>query len=289
MTRTILAMAALSVIALASVQTGAQSPGATSSGPTYSRDVAPILYKNCTNCHRPGRNRADVAAHIQGRPAVGEVDRRAGERRHDATLARRSRDRRVPQRSPSDAAPRRKPSSSGSAAGAPEGDPSDLPAPPQYAEGWTIGQPDAVLSMQEDYPIPASGTIAYQYFEVPTNFTEDKWIQAFEVRPGNRAVVHHVIVYTRPPAPAAPAAPPEPAGQPARRPAPLFTFADGHGYPGRPDRWPDVAPRSTEAARTERSAGAQDARPVDRRVRARQPRAACTGRTRPRASWPARR
>ena len=107
---------------------------------------------------------------------------------------------------------------SGSAAGAPEGDPGDLPAPPQYAEGWTIGQPDAVLPMQEDYPIPASGTIAYQYFEVPTNFTEDKWIQAFEVRPGNRAVVHHVIVYTRPPgagraaAPAAPATAGPPAG-----------------------------------------------------------------------------
>ena len=53
--------------------------------------------------------------------------------------------------------------------------------------------------MNEDYPIPATGTIAYQYFEVPTNFAEDRWVQAFEVRPGNRAVVHHVSVYVRPP------------------------------------------------------------------------------------------
>src|SRR5204862_4930915 len=114
--------------------------------------------------------------------------------------------------------------------GAPEGDPKDAPAPPRYAEGWTIGQPDAVLKMGEDYPIPASGTVAYQYFEVPTNFADDRWVQAFEVRPGNRTAVHHVIVYTRAPAPAAPpvAAP----GQPARpRPVPVFSMADGMEIP----------------------------------------------------------
>jgi hypothetical protein len=111
------------------------------------------------------------------------------------------------------------------AAGAPEGDPRDLPAQPKYAEGWTIGQPDVVLTMQEDYPIPASGTVAYQYFEVPTNFTEDRWVQAFELRPGNRAVVHHVIVYARPPAPSAPPAAPPPQAGP--RPLPVFEFAKG--------------------------------------------------------------
>jgi len=60
-----------------------------------------------------------------------------------------------------------------------------------------MGTPDAVLSMEEDYPIPATGTLEYKFFDVPTNFTEDKWVQAIEVRPGNRAVVHHVIVYMR--------------------------------------------------------------------------------------------
>ena len=89
--------------------------------------------------------------------------------------------------------------------------------------------------MQEDYPLPASGTIAYQYFEVPTNLTEDRWVQAFEVRPGNRATVHHVIVYTRPPA-----APASGRSQRARRrsrprPQPAITFADGHGHSGRTD------------------------------------------------------
>jgi hypothetical protein len=117
--------------------------------------------------------------------------------------------------------------------GAPEGDPRDLPPAPKYAEGWMIGEPSAVLAMQEDYPIPASGTIAYQYFEVPTNFSEDKWIQGFEVRPGNRAVVHHVIVYARPPEPAAQASsassPLKPAGT-AKRP-PVIEFAANMDIP----------------------------------------------------------
>ena len=76
-----------------------------------------------------------------------------------------------------------------------EGNRADLPKPPAFAEGWQIGQPDTIWSMLEDYPIPASGTIEYKNFEVPTNLTEDRWVQAIEVRPGNRSVVHHVIVY----------------------------------------------------------------------------------------------
>src|SRR5262249_39582955 len=86
-------------------------------------------------------------------------------------------------------------------AGAPEGNPTDLPAAPTYADGWMMGTPDVVLGMGESYPGPAEGTVEYKYFEVPTNFTEDKFIEAMEVRPGNRAVVHHVIVYARPPQP----------------------------------------------------------------------------------------
>src|SRR5581483_8723447 len=114
--------------------------------------------------------------------------------------------------------------------GAPEGNPKDLPAAPSYSSEWMIGQPDAVFSMQEDYPIPASGTVAYQYFTIPTNTTEDKWITAMEVRAGNPKVLHHVIVYAATPAPATP--PQAPAGtgaagqSAAQRPQPLFVFAD---------------------------------------------------------------
>src|SRR6185295_3000096 len=114
-------------------------------------------------------------------------------------------------------------------AGAPEGTATDLPAAPSYASEWLIGQPDAIFSMQEDYPVPADGTVAYQYFTIPTNTTEDKWIQAMEVRAGDPKVLHHVIVYAAPPAPPAAATPPAGAAAqpPAQRPAPLFTFADG--------------------------------------------------------------
>ena len=74
------------------------------------------------------------------------------------------------------------------------------PARPTFAEGWSIGKPDAIFEMAEDYAVPAKGTVQYEYFTIPTNFTEAKWLQAIEVRPGNRALVHHVLVYYQAPA-----------------------------------------------------------------------------------------
>ena len=79
-------------------------------------------------------------------------------------------------------------------AGAPEGKPSDAPRAKVFAEGWQIPQPDVVFEMPEPFEIPATGAIDYQYIRVPTHFTEDKWVQMAEVRPSNRAVVHHAIV-----------------------------------------------------------------------------------------------
>src|SRR5262249_21770328 len=110
-------------------------------------------------------------------------------------------------------------------AGAPEGNPADLPPQPQYADGWMIGQPDAVGAMNEEYPVPASGTVEYKYFEIPTNFTEDKWIQGIEMVPGNRSVVHHVIVFARAPAPA----------KPIVKQPPVFKFAPGMDQPENPE------------------------------------------------------
>ena len=101
--------------------------------------------------------------------------------------------------------------------GAPKGDPKDLPPAPTYVDGWTLGEPDAVIQMPVDYKVPADGFVEYEYFEIPTNFTEDKWVQSIEVRPGARAVVHHVIVTARLP-------------QPERRPG-GFTFARGMDIP----------------------------------------------------------
>jgi peroxiredoxin len=86
-------------------------------------------------------------------------------------------------------------------AGAPEGDANQLP-PPVVDEvaGWQLPrEPDVVVSMDEPFDVPAEGEVRYIYQQVDPGFTEDKWVQAVEVVPGNRAVVHHVLVLVRPP------------------------------------------------------------------------------------------
>src|SRR5262249_4995541 len=229
MTRTTVAAAALcAVAALASAHLGAQSPAAKSAAPTFSKDVAPILYKNCTNCHRPGEIAPmSLLSYKDARPWAKSIatnvskgtmppwhaDPAHGEFLNDRRLSDADRDTIV----------------SWVNAGAPEGNAKDLPPQPSYASQWLIGQPEAIFSIQEAYPVPADGTVAYQYFSIPTNTTEDRWIQAMEVRAGDPKVVHHVIVYAAPPAPPAGSTPPAgAAGQPpAQRPAPLFTFAEG--------------------------------------------------------------
>jgi len=65
--------------------------------------------------------------------------------------------------------------------------------------GWGIHQPDAVFQMPHEFAVPASGTIDYQYIVIPSGFTEDKWVQEIEARPGNRKLVHHIIAFVRPP------------------------------------------------------------------------------------------
>ncbi len=84
-------------------------------------------------------------------------------------------------------------------AGAPAGDPKDAPPPPQWAQGWNIPAPGAVISMPKAVDIPANGDVQYTYEIVPTNFPEDRWVQMSEVRPSSRAHVHHAVVYIRPP------------------------------------------------------------------------------------------
>ncbi len=80
--------------------------------------------------------------------------------------------------------------------GAVEGNLADAPKPRTFVEGWRIPKPDVVFEMPAEYAVPATGAVDYQYFPVATHFTEDKWVEAVEVRPGDRAVVHHAIVVT---------------------------------------------------------------------------------------------
>jgi hypothetical protein len=83
-------------------------------------------------------------------------------------------------------------------AGAPEGNPKEAPAPAKWVDGWNISKPDVVFERPNAYSVPAAGTIEYQYVVIPTGFTEDRWVQKAEVRPGNRTVVHHANAYLRP-------------------------------------------------------------------------------------------
>src|SRR5262249_11853322 len=86
--------------------------------------------------------------------------------------------------------------------GCAKGDPKDLPAPREFAEGWRIGKPDVVFTMPEEFAVPASVTgngIPYKYFTVDPGFTEDRWVERAEARPGAPEVVHHIIVFVSAP------------------------------------------------------------------------------------------
>jgi hypothetical protein len=83
--------------------------------------------------------------------------------------------------------------------GTPRGDAAKEPAAKAWPEGWSIGTPDAVIEMPEEYVVQPEGDVAYQRFVVKTGFEEDVWVRAIEPQPGNRAVVHHIIVYMKTP------------------------------------------------------------------------------------------
>jgi hypothetical protein len=81
------------------------------------------------------------------------------------------------------------------AAGAPEGDPKDLPPPPKFPEGWAHGEPDLVLKMAEPYVVPAEGRDVYRAFVIPMGLAEDRYVRAVQYRPSNRRVVHHALMF----------------------------------------------------------------------------------------------
>ena len=189
------AVLTIALLVLTVIPAAQTSPAAT---PTFSKDIAPIIFEHCLRCHRPGdiapmslltyENARPWAKSIREKVAAGymppwhatqphgtfENDRRLSDKDKDTIIRWAD-------------------------GGAPKGDQKDLPPAPKFADGWEIGTPDTVISMPREYEVKDSGTIAYQFFEAPTNFTEDKWIQAIEVRPGARSVVHHVLVFCREP------------------------------------------------------------------------------------------
>ena len=165
--------------------------------PTFTRDVAPILYKNCVECHRPTMFAPmSLVTYQDARPYAKVMKQRVVARQMppwnaDPAIGHFKNDPRLTDQEVDTIA-------RWADGGAPKGDDSDMPKMPSFAEGWTIGKPDAVFAMAEPFHIPANGAVEYQYIRIPVNLPEDHWIQAIEIKPGARAQVHHVIAYTQP-------------------------------------------------------------------------------------------
>lgn len=165
---------------------------------TFTENVAPILYRHCVICHHPG----DIApmsllTYKDVRPwaaAIREavVSRKMPPWSADPTIGHWSNDPRL-----SDA--EIKTIKAWVEGPKLEGDPQKLPPAPQFPEGWKIGEPDAVIAIPQQTLTP-TGPDEYVYLDVPTNFTEDRWIVAAELRPGNRKIVHHAHVFVKNPA-----------------------------------------------------------------------------------------
>ena len=168
--------------------------GARGAVPTFTKDIAPIFYKNCTGCHRPGEIAPMSLLTYDKRAAVREGDPQQGRRRHHASVACRQGPRQVRQR----ARPERPGEGRHPALGEQRRAPGRSEGPASGAEVRRRAGRSASRTRssrcRSDYKVPADGFVEYEYFEIPTNFTEDKWVQSVEVRPGARDVVHHVIV-----------------------------------------------------------------------------------------------
>lgn len=166
--------------------------------PTFHKDVEPLLQNSCQECHRPGEIAPmPLLTYDQVRPWAKSIksavltqkmppwpaDPHYGKFANDRSLTKQQIDT----------------ITAWIDAGAPEGNKADAPKPRTWVEGWNIQKPDVVLQMPQAFEVPASGEVEYQYIVVPTGFTEDKWVQAVEIRPSNRTVVHHAVMFIREP------------------------------------------------------------------------------------------
>jgi hypothetical protein len=194
------------------------SAGASASNPaplTFNKDVAPIFYKNCIGCHRPGEIAPmSLITFKEVRPWAKAIREKVATREMppwhaDQNYGKWANDRRLTQKEIDTVV-------AWIDGGAAEGKARDLPPAPKLASGWQIGEPDMVFQMPIEYTVPAEGSVAYQHFAVPTNFKEDRYIQALEARAGNLSVVHHIVMYVR-----------EPGEQGRRGRGQQFNIADG--------------------------------------------------------------
>jgi mono/diheme cytochrome c family protein len=163
---------------------------------TFNKDVAPIFYKRCVECHRAGEIAPmSLVSYKDARPWARSIKENVIGRvmppwHADPHYGEFSNDRRLTEQEVATIA-------AWVDQGAKEGEATDLPPAPKFLEGWNIGKPDQIFYIPEEFAVPADGVVDYKYFTVPTNFKEDMWVQAAEIRPDQRNVVHHIIVFVQ--------------------------------------------------------------------------------------------
>ena len=162
--------------------------------PTFNEHIAPIVWKSCSGCHRPGEvapfsllTYADVKK--RGRNMLTVVEDRYMPPWHPAPGFGSFRD-----------DPRLSDEQIGTLrawvkAGMPEGPPEKLGKPPTFTTGWQLGEPDMIVRTAGAFEVPAGGRDIYRNFAIPIGLPEDKWVTAIEVRPSARAVLHHVLIF----------------------------------------------------------------------------------------------
>lgn len=221
------------------------SAASTSNSVTFYKDVLPVLQRNCQGCHRPGEAAPmSFLDYKSTRPWAKSIKTAVVSRKMPPWLAdphygKFDNDRSLPEAD-------LKTLVAWADAGAPEGNPKEAPPPLKWVDGWNIGKPDMEFEMPNAFEVQPSGTIEYQYVVLPTGFTEDHWVQMAEVRPGNRAVVHHVIAFLRPKgskwmADAKPGVPFVPKREARRRPS-----AEGDPQTGQQGRQQEDTPLQSE-------------------------------------------
>jgi mono/diheme cytochrome c family protein len=163
---------------------------------TFSGDVARIIFNNCTACHRPGEAGPFSLLSYDDVRKRGKLIATVTQSRYmppwhgDSQMATFRDDRRL-----TDAEIRT--IQQWVQAGMPEGNPAKTPKPPQFTEGWQLGQPDLVVKMKEPFEIPADGPDVFRNFALQLNLTEDKWVKAIEFRSSAKAS-HHALFFIDP-------------------------------------------------------------------------------------------
>ena len=169
----------------------------TSTSVTFYKDVLPILQANCQTCHRPGEVAPmSLLTYEQARPWAKAIQKAVVARQMppwfaDPGYGHFANDRRLSTK-------QIEAINAWVDAGAPAGNEGDAPPPVSFASGWNI-KPDVVVEMPKPFELPARGTINYKYILVKTDFPQDMWVTAAEMRPGNSKVLHHGKVWVRPP------------------------------------------------------------------------------------------